>query len=194
MTRHTVVPDFCVLLSKFPGMFPLVIELKPAGQESEGFFQNVQQMLSKLFFQDVVFGMVISPKTYQLTVIMKIKGYIRFASTGAISLISSKANVYKLDMDKPKSMCTFIYRVLKWALKTNCIWLKTKKTLRKRRVHKTPTTIRDGHVNYCHNNSMFVIVCDSCKLSTFSGQLSAECNHIKVSLFLIEQQLLIEHY
>lgn len=117
--KGTAVPDFCAALKSFPGVFPLVVELKPARQETQGIFPNVQQMLSKLFFQDVVFGMVISPRSFQMSVILKKEGSLRFASTNSVSLMNPlKDN--ELDMKNLNLMNTFMYRVLKWSTETQC--------------------------------------------------------------------------
>ncbi|CAC5387924.1 unnamed protein product [Mytilus coruscus] len=119
-----VVPDFCVALPAFPGMFPLVFELKPAYQESHGLVQNIQQMLSKLFFQDIVFGIVVSPRSFQLSVIIKKDKDLHFASTPSMTFRGIQ-NPPKLDLKELNTMCTFIFRVLKWARKSKCM-IKTK--------------------------------------------------------------------
>ncbi|CAC5374883.1 unnamed protein product [Mytilus coruscus] len=117
--KGTAVPEFCAALKNFPGVFPLVVELKPARQETQGIFPNVQQMLSKLFFQDVVFGMVISPRSFQMSVILKKEGSLRFASTNSVSLMNPlKDN--ELDMKNLNLMHTFVYQVLKWSMETQC--------------------------------------------------------------------------
>ncbi|CAC5413836.1 unnamed protein product [Mytilus coruscus] len=117
--KGTAVPDFCAALKHFPGVFPLVVQLKPARQETQGIFPNVQQMLSKLFFQDVVFGLVISPRSFQMSVILKKEGSLRFASTNSVSLMNPlKDN--ELDMNNLNLMNTFVYQVLKWSTETQC--------------------------------------------------------------------------
>lgn len=121
VTRHTIVPDYCVVLPDFPGIFPIVFELKPAHQESHALVQNIQQMLSKLFFQDVVFGIVVSPRSFQLSVIIKQGKDLNFASTNNIYIYKNKNQVKTLDLGELNKMCTFIYRVLKWARKTKCL-------------------------------------------------------------------------
>ncbi|CAG2216144.1 unnamed protein product [Mytilus edulis] len=121
VTRHTVVPDYCVVLPDFPGIFPIVFELKPAHQESHALVQNIQQMLSKLFFQDVVFGIVVSPRSFQLSVIIKQGKDLHFASTNNIYIYKNKNQVKTLDLGELNKMCTFIYLVLKWARKTKCL-------------------------------------------------------------------------
>lgn len=119
--RHTIVPDFCVMLPDFPGRFPLVVKLTPAQNGNKALEQNILQMLSKLFFQDVVFGMVISPTQFQLTVIIKKQGDVHFASTHSIPLIDYKDGVHKLDLVNLNTMCTFIYRVLIWVKESHCM-------------------------------------------------------------------------
>ena len=52
--KHKCVPDFVVFLGSYPGMFPLVADIK--GAKEDGTNQNLEQMLSKLYFQDVIFG------------------------------------------------------------------------------------------------------------------------------------------
>ncbi|XP_063419369.1 uncharacterized protein LOC134702395 [Mytilus trossulus] len=120
VSRHTIVPDYCVVLPDFPGIFPIVFELKPAHRESHAIVQNIQQMLSKLFFQDVVFGIVVSPRLFQLSVIIKQGKDLHFASTNNIYIYKSKNQAKILDLGELNKMCTFIYRVLKWAKTTKC--------------------------------------------------------------------------
>ncbi|CAC5358680.1 unnamed protein product [Mytilus coruscus] len=121
VSRHTIVPDYCVVLPNFPGIFPIVFELKPAHRESHAIFQNIQQMLSKLFFQDVVFGVVVSPRLFQLSVIIKQGKDLHFASTNSIYIYKNKNQVKTLDLGELNKMYTFIYRVLKWSRKTKCL-------------------------------------------------------------------------
>ncbi|CAC5397472.1 unnamed protein product [Mytilus coruscus] len=117
--KGTAVPDFCAALKYFPGVFPLVVELKPARQETQGIFPNIQQMLSKLYFQDVVFGMVISPRSFQMSVILKKEKSLRFASTNSVSLMNPLKN-NELDMENLNLMNTFVFQVLKWSTETLC--------------------------------------------------------------------------
>ena len=52
--KHKCVPDFVVFLGSYPGMFPLVADIKGAKEDWTN--QNLEQMLSKLYFQDVILG------------------------------------------------------------------------------------------------------------------------------------------
>ncbi|CAC5364051.1 unnamed protein product [Mytilus coruscus] len=92
--------------------------------ESHGLVQNIQQMLSKLFFQDIVFGIVVSPRSFQLSVIIKKDKDLHFASTPSMTFRGIQ-NPPKLDLKELNTMCTFIFRVLKWARKSKCM-IKTK--------------------------------------------------------------------
>lgn len=117
VTRHTIVPDFCIYQSDYPGVFPLVIELKPANEEFDGIYQNTQQMLSKLFFQDVVFGIVITTTGYHLSSIVKTSnGVLRQSRT--LQHLTKEGG--ELDVDQFKSMCNFVFSVLKWSDQTKC--------------------------------------------------------------------------
>ena len=68
--RHKIEPDVTCCLRDFPGIFPIVFEIKPAYQDEPGLNQNYEQMLSKMFFQDVVFGIVITPISFHLSVLL----------------------------------------------------------------------------------------------------------------------------
>lgn len=116
--KKRIVPDFCISLPDFPGVFPLVLEIKPAYQETHGLVQNMQQMLSKLFFQDIVFGVVVSPTLFQLSVIIKKDKDLYFASTPCMTFRGIHSN---LDLKELNTMCTFIFRVLKWTLTAKCM-------------------------------------------------------------------------
>lgn len=59
-----VVPDVTWALPDFPGQFPLVFVLKPEDSLMEGMTQCFKQMLSKFHFQDVIFGIVLTPRHY----------------------------------------------------------------------------------------------------------------------------------
>lgn len=118
--RHKIVPDFIVGLLEPPGMFPLVFELQPASQDSQGISQNALQMLSKMFFQDVSFGVVVSPTSYSLSVMIKNGGSIEFAHIGPIVTTTYQDKRFKLDLESLNDLCTFIYRVLIWSVKGKC--------------------------------------------------------------------------
>lgn len=119
--KRIVVPDVCVSLTCSPGIFPLVFELMPAWEESKGYDQNIKQMISKLCFQDVIFGIVVSPRQYQLSVITKNKGEIHILSTATISLYTWKDGCWNLNISALNKMCSFIYQALKWSIKTKCL-------------------------------------------------------------------------
>ncbi|XP_063433968.1 uncharacterized protein LOC134715607 isoform X2 [Mytilus trossulus] len=120
-TKHTTVSDYCVALPDFPGVLLLVVELVPGYQELRAYGQITQKMLSKLFFQDVVFGLVVSPRSFQLFVIIKGEGNLHFVDTHCVSIIKLKNKVRMLDVKRLNTMCTFIYQVIKWAWKTKCL-------------------------------------------------------------------------
>lgn len=114
--RRIIVPDVCTALTCSPGIFPLVFDLKPGWKESDGYDQNIQQMISKLFFQDVIFGVVVSPRQYQLSVITKREGKIHIFSTATISLYTWKdGGHWGFIISALNKMCSFIYLALKWS-------------------------------------------------------------------------------
>jgi hypothetical protein len=73
------IPDYvwltpCSEDGKKDGMFLLAVEVKPDEEAEEAIhsalFQCYKQMLSKMFFQDYTFGLVITPKKF-CTIFMK---------------------------------------------------------------------------------------------------------------------------
>ena len=117
-----LVPDACVVLSDFPGSFPLVIELKPVQNESEGQKQNLQQMISKLFFQDVVFGITMTSVSFCVQAIIKTEvGILEFASSNVISLAEYSGNERCLCIENFNQLCRFIFNVLKWSNEHKCL-------------------------------------------------------------------------
>ena len=121
-SRRLIVPDACVVLSEFPGSFPLVIELKPAHNETEGQKQNLQQMISKLFFQDIVFGITITSISFCVQAIIKREevGILEFASSNVISLAEYSGDERCLCIENFNQLCRFILNVLKWSNEHKC--------------------------------------------------------------------------
>ncbi|XP_033729634.1 uncharacterized protein LOC117318788 [Pecten maximus] len=120
--RFTVVPDFCVLLPDYPGVFPLVTEMKSANCELQGLTRNIGQLLSKMHFQDIVFGVVITPTAYILSVIRKSDKTNELLFQRAVvdlTTVDSDGNL-TLNLNNFKELCTFVYRVLKLSLLTKC--------------------------------------------------------------------------
>ena len=119
-----VAPDFLAYLDSYPGVFPLVIEIK--GPKEEGINQNLKQMLSKLHFQDIVFGIMITPVKYVLTAIIKRKDGLHFVKTNVYrdlqltKRVGSVHEPYHLNVDALHTLHKYICSVLLWASKTRC--------------------------------------------------------------------------
>ena len=75
-------------------------------------------MLSKLFFQDVVFGVIIT--TFHLSAIVKQQSTLCLYRTKKF-LTTFKDGKRILNTDSSNEMCTFIYSVLKWSVKEKCM-------------------------------------------------------------------------
>ncbi|XP_063440860.1 uncharacterized protein LOC134721651 [Mytilus trossulus] len=122
VSKSKVVPDLCVAIADDPGSFPLVVEMKPAYSEKEGYFQNISKLLSKLFFQDAVFGLVVTPRSYQMSAIVKHGNKLYYLDSPEIPFVFLDQNGKgKLDLNSLNQLYTFINSVLKWAFKTRCI-------------------------------------------------------------------------
>ena len=115
--RKRPVPDFALFLDSFPGMFPLVAEVKAS--RYDGTEQNLEQMLSKLFFQDVIFGLMVTPVKYVLSCIIKEKGMLRFFKTD-VNRLTTVADEIDLNMDSLYTFHKFIDSVILWGTKTQC--------------------------------------------------------------------------
>ena len=118
--RHKVVPDVTCYLPDFPGMFPIVFEIKPAYKDRPALTQNYKQMLSKMFFQDVIFGIVITPISFHLSVLLKKNSILHLFRTRK-KLTTYQDLVGILDMGKLNILLAFIYSALKWSLKSKCL-------------------------------------------------------------------------
>ena len=121
--RFTLVPDYILMLSEFPGMFPLVVELKPRNKHPTGAIQNLEQMISKMFYQDVVFGLVVTPVNYILSMLIKKGNELKYFTTSGIALTTLGDTGYnlKLDTNNLNKMITFIFDVIRWSIKSKCM-------------------------------------------------------------------------
>ena len=122
-----VVPDFLIFMDSYPGVFPLVVEIK---SRDSGTNQNLKQMLSKMHFQDVVFGLMITPLKYALTAVIKTKGEIHVVRSDLVHL-TERENLKNpapdktkgplpLDVDSVHTIYKYISSVLQWAYITRC--------------------------------------------------------------------------
>ena len=134
---HYVVPDFLVYMDSYPGVSSLVIEVKEHKEDDTD--QLLTQMLSKLhfqdvvFFQDAVFGIMITPIRYIMTAIIKTEtelhivkadwdndlSLIKFGSKKSDTKFGSKKSV-PLNVDSIHTLHKYISSVLQWASKTRC--------------------------------------------------------------------------
>ena len=121
-SKSYCVPDFLIYMDSYPGLFPLVIEVKGLGED--GTNENLMKMLSKLHFQDVVLGIMITPIKYILTAIIKTEKELHIVKADwDIDLCRTKMVTEKpvpLNVDSIHTLHKYVSSVLQWASKTRC--------------------------------------------------------------------------
>ena len=90
------------------------MELKPARKKEEGYYQNIQQMLSKLFFSELLIYL-----QYQMSVIVITKKDGICLKRMTLTLYDEE-NKAKLDLKILNPLYEFIYCIFKWAMTTRC--------------------------------------------------------------------------
>ena len=117
--KHRPVPDFITYLRSYPGMFPLVVEIRPSKQD--GTEQNLERMLSKLFYQDAVLGLMVTPVKFVMSGIIKRKDELLFIKTDVfIQLTEEVDSEDHLDLYSLHVLHRYVYSVLLWGTKTQC--------------------------------------------------------------------------
>lgn len=127
-----VVPDGCVGLSDKPGRYALVYEMKSANDLGNG-KQNLKQMLSKMFFQDIIFGLTCSPLAYMIQVILKRKEVdpktkepmnkleILLSDPIPLSRVPPESDERLLVIENVNTLVLFLYNVMRWSDKNRCM-------------------------------------------------------------------------
>ena len=114
------VPDVVVYVESFPGMFPLIVQAEGL-KKSEGTDQNLKQMLNKLHFQDVVFGLMVTPAKYVLSAIIKKENKLLFGKTDIPNQLSKKVGSnFLLNVESIHLLHKYVYSILVWSSKTQC--------------------------------------------------------------------------
>ena len=118
-----VVPDLVFSMDSYPGVFPLVVEIKSRDSATDQIFK---QMLSKMHFQDVVFGLTITPMVCGMCAIIKEEGHLHFIKSNFLNLTEDSGKwpvpegSVSLDYESVRQIYKYIYSVLLWACKSKC--------------------------------------------------------------------------
>ena len=126
--ENIAVPDGVIALAQMPGSFALVYEAKSTKELGNG-EQNLKQMLSRMFFQDIIFGVTCSPVAFVIQAVLKVRkegpetNELQIMTSGRIELLSLSHDddALVLNVVNLNKLVLFIYNILKWCDKNRCI-------------------------------------------------------------------------